>query len=102
MDGMIYASPGWSPDGSWITFTAAYQGNVDIYVMAADDGEVTRVTTHAADDTSPVWTFDGQRIMFASNRDGRMQLYTVFPNGGDMQLVRRSEAGDNQPNCLWG
>ena len=31
--------PVFSPDGKWITFTAQYDGNADVFVMAAEGGE---------------------------------------------------------------
>ena len=31
--------PVFSPDGKWIAFTAQYDGNADVFVMAAEGGE---------------------------------------------------------------
>src|SRR4051794_7266976 len=31
--------PKFSPDGKWIAFTASYDGNPDVYLIASDDGE---------------------------------------------------------------
>ena len=41
-------SPIYSPDGNWIAFTGEYDGNVDVYVMAAEGGEPRRITYHPA------------------------------------------------------
>jgi TolB protein len=48
-------NPAWSPDGSRIAFTSNRDGNLDIYVMAADGSGVENVTRHSAVDTSPAW-----------------------------------------------
>ncbi len=34
--------PAFSPDGKWIAFTGEYDGNADVYVMAAEGGAPTR------------------------------------------------------------
>ncbi|MBA2626044.1 MAG: PD40 domain-containing protein [Acidimicrobiia bacterium] len=39
--------PAWSPDGGRIAFTSMRSGDGDIYVMSANGGAVTRLTTHA-------------------------------------------------------
>ena len=48
--------PSWSPDGQWIAFeTWRDAANHDIYVMTANGGEPTRLTTHSARDYQPAW-----------------------------------------------
>ena len=38
------AFPKFSPDGKQVAFTAAYDGNGDVYVIPAEGGEPTRLT----------------------------------------------------------
>ena len=40
------SSPSFSPDGTWIAFTAQYGGNSDVYVVSAGGGEPRRLTWH--------------------------------------------------------
>src|SRR6202451_2536953 len=42
--------PKFSPDGKWIAFTGVYDGNPDVYVMAAEGGEPKRLTFHPSAD----------------------------------------------------
>src|SRR5690242_15226980 len=46
----IETSPYFSPDGNWIAFTGEYDGNTDVYVVAANGGEPKRLTYHPAAD----------------------------------------------------
>ena len=46
----IESNPHFSPDGRWIAFTGEYDGNVDVFVVAARGGSPTRLTFHSGDD----------------------------------------------------
>ncbi|HSR43054.1 MAG TPA: PDZ domain-containing protein, partial [Longimicrobiales bacterium] len=74
-----------SPDGSRIAYTAAYDGNQDVYVMPASGGLPTRVTYQSHADRMVEWHPDGRRLLFASQREsGRnvSQFYLVSAEGG--------------------
>ena len=58
--------PRFSPDGSLIGFNAAYDGNLDIYVVPATGGMPVRVTNHGMPDRLVDWYPDGKRLLFAS------------------------------------
>ena len=72
----LTASPGnetdcrYSPDGKWISYTSANDGNTDVYVIAAEGGTPKRITYHPAPDQARGWTPDG-RLVFASTREGQ-------------------------------
>lgn len=78
--------PRFSPDGSEIAFSGNYDGNVDVYVVAAAGGLPRRVTHHGAPDRVLGWYPDGRNILFAttmtSQKDRFNQLYKVARNGG--------------------
>src|SRR5918996_3204008 len=42
----VESSPSFSPDGSWIAFTAQYDGNTDVFVVPAEGGVPKRLTWH--------------------------------------------------------
>ena len=75
--------PKWSPDGKHIVFASNREqieefgranrhywpgGGLDIYVMDADGGNVTRLTDHPENDNLPHWSPDGKWISFTSAR----------------------------------
>lgn len=81
--------PSLSPDGRFIAFTAQYDGNDDVYVMAASGGEPVRLTYHPFPDQVIGWTADG-KIVFRSRRDhphADYRVYTLSPQGGIPQMV---------------
>ncbi|MGH9947270.1 MAG: S41 family peptidase, partial [Pyrinomonadaceae bacterium] len=81
------ASPMFSPDGNWVAFTGEYDGNVDVYVVAANGGEPKRITYHPGADAVSGWTPDGKSILFFSGRGASLpsaKLYTVPVNGGGL------------------
>jgi hypothetical protein len=52
----------WSPDGTRIAFVSARSGTEGIYLMDADGGHVTRLTTNG--EVAPDWSPDGTRLLF--------------------------------------
>src|ERR1700730_294970 len=82
--------PVFSPDGKWITFTAQYDGNADVFVMAAEGGEPRRLTWHPGPDVALGWTPDGKRVLFSSSRESYAdfnRLYTVAVEGGPAEVL---------------
>jgi len=79
-----------SPDGTQIAYAGVYDGNVDVYVIAAAGGEPRRLTYHPAQDVPVAWAPDGKSIVFASNRTTERelpQLWTVPVAGGPAEKL---------------
>ncbi|NOT60465.1 MAG: protease, partial [Acidobacteria bacterium] len=78
--------PYFSPDGTQIAFTGAYDGNTDVFVVPASGGVPKRLTYHPGPDAVAGWTNDGKQVLFNSSRDMHassfLRLYTVSVNGG--------------------
>lgn len=65
--------PRWSPDGKKIVFSSDRgrvkgRSNYDIWMMDADGGNPTQLTTNSSCDDKPVFAPDGRTIFFRSNR----------------------------------
>ena len=78
--------PYFSPDGSMVAFSGAYDGNRDVFVVPARGGVPKRLTYHPGADTAVGWTKDGTRVLFSSSRESYvnifLRLYTVDLSGG--------------------
>jgi tricorn protease len=86
-----------SPDGRWLAFTGDYDGNVDVFVVAADGGEPLRLTYHPANDAVRGWTPDGRYVVFASNRASTSARYDRLfrvPAGGGFEEPLPIPMGD--------
>ena len=74
----------WSPDGTRLAYTASFEGNQEVHVIARDGGKPTRLTVHPAQDQVLGWTPSGN-VLFRSRRDsvhGEWRAYEVPPTGG--------------------
>ena len=79
-----------SPDGSKLAFS--YRG--DIWVVPADGGHATPLTTHVEMDDNPVWSPDGKWIAFSSNREGGQDIFVIPSQGGRTQRLTFYPGGD--------
>ena len=101
----------WSPDGKRIVFASNRaqmdefgpanpwnwpRGGLDIYVMDADGGNVTRLTDHPENDILPYWSPDGKWISFTSARISGLggayenhpwDIHVMKADGSDLQHV---------------
>ena len=83
---------GWSPDGTWLTFTGGRNGEWDIYKIRADGSEdEIRLTDDPALDDGSEFSPDGEYIYFNSARSGKMQIWRMRPDGSGQEQVSDDE-----------
>ena len=98
------SGPIFSPDGTRVAYTGRYDGNTDVYVVAAHSGEPRRLTWHPGADVALAWTPDGKSILFRSPAKTARdldQLYLVPAGGGpERELPLPSgESGSFSPDA---
>ena len=90
--------PVWSDDGQRIAFVRPAGSGRGIWVMDADGGNLTRLTTAAANygEHSPVWSPDGTSILFTKGQVGASigDLWVVPSTGGKARLLVGGATGD--------
>jgi tricorn protease len=82
--------PYFSPDGQTIAFSGEYDGNVDVFTVAAGGGVPRRLTYHPDPDLARGWTNDGRRVLLVSPRQTHTrvrQLYTLGLDGGLPEML---------------
>jgi Tol biopolymer transport system component len=85
------------PDVPWeLAYEQERDGNVDLYMVAASEGQPRRLTRDPADDTLPRWTPDGKRIVYSSRRTGNWQIWEIAVAGGEPRRVRTNAATEYQ------
>ena len=77
--------PRWSNDNSKIIFASDRsvvkdKHNYDIYIMDADGGNLTQLTTNSSRDDKPVFAPDGKTVFFRSNRGLVWDIWTMQIN----------------------
>lgn len=79
----FYFDASLSPDGRWIAVTRTDQatGPGDLWLIDAERGTPTRLTSDRGDDNLPVWSPDSSYIVFRSNRKGQFDLYRRTAGG---------------------
>jgi Tol biopolymer transport system component len=104
----------WSPDGELIAFTTdrdsvpgtctqmgAPECNTEIYVMAPDGSNPTRLTESDGIDGFPDWSPDGTRIAFHSNRADppwNFDIYVIEADGTDPTRITFSSDSEGNPS----
>jgi WD40 repeat protein len=86
----------WSPDGSRIAFVRFGCSSGGIYVMDADGGHVTRLTTSTSQDGGDRdvhWSPDGRSIVFSRGSEYG-DLYIVSSSGGTPRLLVKNAVAD--------
>ncbi len=86
-------------------FYSDRDGNPEIYVLNANDGEVIRLTNDPAFDDSPALSPDGSRIVFLSARhdpspafpDLKYEIYVVNVDGSGLKRLTETEEAEDHP-----
>ena len=79
----------WSFDSDYLAFSAAVEGNADLYLIPAKGGFPSRVTRTSEDERYPSFSRDGRWIYFSSRRSGSDQVWRVARKGGTpVQMTR--------------
>ena len=78
------AEGSYSPDGKRIVFCSNRDGNLELYIMDADGGNVRKLTNApGCYNGGPFFSPDGKRVIFRSDRKKKdhLQLYVINADG---------------------
>ena len=89
---------GWSPDGKFVVYTGARNGEYDIYKMPVKGGKEIRLTDTKGLDDGSEFSPDGHYIYFNSNRTGKMQIWRMKPDGSAQEQITKGDLNDWFPH----
>jgi gamma-glutamyltranspeptidase / glutathione hydrolase len=91
----VERDPAWSRDGRSLAFAADKGQGFDIYVIAANGGDVRRITSADGDERWPSWTADG-RLVFSRRESAQWRLFVVSASGGSAAPLFGDTARDDE------
>jgi TolB protein len=92
-----YAYPHWSKDAKRVLFQSNENGRWQIYVMNADGGGITQLTTDEANNNLPDWSPDNGEICFVSDRDGNEEIYVMKSDGSEPRRLTSTPGREIHP-----
>jgi serine/threonine protein kinase len=97
--------PTYSPDGRLLAFSTNRAGNLDVWVMQLESGEVRRATDHPGTDWDPSFTSDGKHLIWSSDREGHFEIWMAEPDGRNPRRISDdgfdAENGSVTPDGEW-
>jgi len=89
-----------SPDGKKLAITLSKDGNPEIYLIEAANGNVIkRLTSNPRIEVSPVFSPDGSKIAFVSDRTSAPQIYVMNADGSG--VTRLTYEGNYNVSPAW-
>ena len=89
--------PAYSPDGKWIVFSSSRGGNLDLWKVSTENGEMRQLTDDAAQDWDPAFSRDGRRLTWSSNRTGAFEIWTADADGSAARAVTHDHLDAENP-----
>ena len=86
-----------SPDGQSLLLVSDRTGNLDLWMMPVEGGEMRQLTTEPTPDWYPRWSPDGQEVAFYSYRSGNRDIWVMPVSGGTARQVTRDETEEASP-----
>jgi hypothetical protein len=95
------AEPAWTPDGSWIVYTATSRGEPpQLYSLRPDGHPGQSLTKGPGGNYTPAVSADGKMLAFISTRDGNPDVYLMPLEGGEARRLTRTDQREGNPRFL--
>jgi TolB protein len=90
--------PSWSLDGERLAFVSDRDGDLEIFVLHLETGDLRQITHNDVLDSRPSWSPDGRRIAFSSRRAGQRDIFVMNADGSAPVPLTNSPFGAYDPN----
>ncbi len=97
----------WSPDGKYVYFNSAHNGQFGIYRILPDGSQEELLTPIESYDVLfagscfPAWSPSDSRLLFVSARDGKPEIYSMNPDGSDQIRLTTSSNPTGATSPVW-
>jgi eukaryotic-like serine/threonine-protein kinase len=88
-----------SPDGRWVAYQRAFEGQRDIWIVPSVGGPAQLFTRNPATDVQPAWSPGGSRLAFVSDRSGINQIWVSGVQDG--RAVGSATQITNDSRACW-
>lgn len=82
-----------------IVFASDRDGDMEIFIMDVDGGNLQQLTENNVFDGYPAWSPDGSKIAFISDRSGYDEIYVMAGGGHEISMVTDSK--NSKRNLIW-
>lgn len=96
--------PGWSPDGSKLSFVSARDGG-SVYTINPDGSGETQLVSQIGTSNDPLvpapwvpgWSPDGKHIVYVSDGDKNLDIWVMSPDGTEQRNLTQHPGADTTP-----
>jgi len=96
-NGVEYAYPHWSKDGSKILFQSNETGYWQIFIMNSDGSNKQQITEDKSNNNFLDWSPDNKKICFVSDRTGNEEIFVMDMFGDNVKQLTSNPARDIHP-----
>lgn len=93
-------SPGWSPDGTKVTYVSFENRRPAIFVQTINTEERKLLTSFSGLNGAPAWSPDGKRMALTLSRDGNPEIYIMDIASGELTRMTNHPAIDTEPRWM--
>jgi Tol biopolymer transport system component len=92
-----------SPNDRLLAFASDMNGQMDLYLLNLENGDLTQLTNESGQDWLPAWSPDGTRLAFISNRSGNDDVFMFDFTAGviDAPLIQLTTDGGIDTRVNW-
>lgn len=93
-------SPGWSPDGSKVTYVSFESGRPAIFTQNIATQARAKLTSFSGLNGAPAWSPDGRRMALTLSRDGNPEIYIMDVETRGLTRITNHAAIDTEPRWM--
>ena len=90
--------PNYHPDGKTVLFSSNRTGNLDLWTINTETGEVRQLTDDAARDWDPAYSSNGEEIVWSSDRGGNLEIWIASADGSGARQLSQDGVGAENPS----